>query len=81
MAENIYVMDEQKNLEPLEESRFEQEDHLQALIADHPGLLAGEQVRPDRSRAAGFSFPASKGFAETPGFGTSIAGAVDLFLS
>ena len=50
MAEKIYVMDEQGNLEPLEESRFEQEDHLQALIADHPQLLAGEQIDPAAPR-------------------------------
>ena len=50
MAEKIYVMDEQGNLEPLEESRFEQEDHLQALIANHPQLLAGEQINPDSPR-------------------------------
>ena len=50
MAEKIYVMDEQGNLEPLEESRFEQEDHLQALIADHPQLLAGEQIDPAAAR-------------------------------
>ena len=50
MAEKIYVMDEQENLEPLEESRFEQEDHLQALIANHPDLLAGEQIDPAAPR-------------------------------
>ncbi len=47
MAERIYVMDEQANLEPLEEDPFELEDHLQELIAKHPDLLAGEQMDPD----------------------------------
>ena len=66
MAEKIYVMDEQKNLEPLEESRFEQEDHLQALIADHPELLAGEQIRPDNPRRW-ILISREQGIPETPG--------------
>ncbi len=50
MAEKIYIMDEQQNLEPLEEHRFELEVHLQELIAEHPNLLAGEQMDPDSPR-------------------------------
>ena len=66
MAEKIYVMDEQKNLEPLEESRFEQEDQLQALIADHPQLLTGEQIRPDNPRRW-ILISREQGIPETPG--------------
>ena len=33
-------------LEPLEEERFAKEDELQALIAEHPEVLDGEQMRP-----------------------------------
>lgn len=50
MAERIYVMDEQANLEPLEEAPFHLEDHLQELIARHPELLAGEQIHPSSPR-------------------------------
>ena len=50
MPDKIYVMDDDENLEPLEERPFEQEEHLQKLIADHPGLLAGEQISPDSPR-------------------------------
>ena len=68
MAEKIYVMDEQGNLEPLEESRFEQEDHLQALIANHPDLLAGEQIRPDNPRRW-ILISREQGIAETADMG------------
>ena len=40
MAEKIYMMDEEDNLEPLDEQPFEAEEHLQELIANHPDLLA-----------------------------------------
>ncbi len=46
MSERIYSQDEGGKLEPLEESPFELEDHLQVLIAEHPELLDGEQMRP-----------------------------------
>ena len=46
MAERIYTRNPDGGIEPLEEERFELEDHLQALVADHPELLDGEQMRP-----------------------------------
>ena len=46
MSERIYSQGEGDNLEPLEESSFEDEDALQALIAKYPELLDGEQMRP-----------------------------------
>jgi len=46
MSERIYSQSEDGTLEPLEESPFNPEDDLQALIADHPELLDGEQMRP-----------------------------------
>ena len=49
MAERIYARDEGGGLEPLEEEPFSTEDELQALIAEHPELLDGEQIRPGRS--------------------------------
>ena len=50
MPDKIYVMDDDENLEPLEERSFEQEEHLQKLIADHPNLLDGEQISPNSPR-------------------------------
>ena len=50
MAERIYTRDQQGRLEPLEGERFGKEDELQALIAEHPELLDGTQVRPDDPR-------------------------------
>ena len=47
MTERIYTRDQQGRLEPLEEERFSTEDELQALIAEHPEVLDGEQMRPD----------------------------------
>ena len=46
ISERIYLRAEGGGLEPLEERRFSTEDELQSLIAEHPGLLGGEQIRP-----------------------------------
>ena len=50
MAERIYIQGESGGLEPLEEERFSTEDDLQALIAEHPELLDGEQIQPGDPR-------------------------------
>ena len=50
MAERIYTRDQHGRLEPLEGERFAKEDELQALIAEHPELLDGTQMRPDDPR-------------------------------
>ncbi|MYH63915.1 MAG: hypothetical protein F4148_19945 [Caldilineaceae bacterium SB0675_bin_29] len=50
MAERIYTKDESGKLAPLEVEPFSTEDELQALIANNPELLDGEQVRPDDPR-------------------------------
>lgn len=50
MAERIYIKNKQGGLEPLEEERFSTEDDLQALLAEHPELLDGEQMRPGDPR-------------------------------
>ena len=46
MTERIYTRDREGRLEPLEEEHFAKEDELQALIAEHPEVLDGEQMRP-----------------------------------
>ena len=50
MAERIYVRDAEDRLEPLEEDPFSTEDALQRLLAEHPELLDGEQMRPGDPR-------------------------------
>ena len=47
MTERIYTRDQQGQLEPLEEEHFAKEEELQALIAEHPEVLDGTQMRPD----------------------------------
>ena len=45
-GERIYVRTEAGGLEPLVEERFGKEEELQILLAKHPELLDGEQMRP-----------------------------------
>ena len=72
MAERIYTRDEQGKLEPLEEAPFASEDDLQALLAEHPELLDGEQMRPGDPRRW-ILVTREKGIAETPDAGDSLA--------
>ena len=44
VGERIYIMSGE-GLEPMEEEPFDLEDTLQALIAEHPELIDGEQVK------------------------------------
>ena len=63
MAERIYIRDE-AGLSPLEEEPFSTEDELQALIAEYPELLDGEQIRPGDPRRW-ILIAREKGIAET----------------
>ena len=65
MSERIYTRDDNKGLEPLEEEPFSSEDQLQALIANHPELLDGKQVRPDDPRRW-LLITREKGIADQP---------------
>lgn len=65
MAERIYVMKDAGSLEPLTEKPFDTEDILQALIADHPELLDGEQIRPGDPRRW-LLVTREKGIADAP---------------
>lgn len=49
MAERIYIKAEGR-VTPMNEEPFPSEDDLQALIAQHPDLLAGEQISPGAPR-------------------------------
>ena len=71
MGERIYVMNEtdgQQRLEPLMEEPFDLEDTLQALLARHPELIDGEQIRPGDPRRW-ILVRREQGIAATPGGG------------
>ena len=65
MAERIYNRGVDGGIEPLEEQPFSTEDELQALIAQHPELLDGEQIRPGDPRRW-ILITREKGIAQTP---------------
>ena len=46
MPERIYLLADQGDLSEMTEERFDTEAALQKLIAEHPELLAGEQIDP-----------------------------------
>lgn len=46
MPERIYLLADQGDLSEMTEERFDTEAALQRLIAEHPELLAGEQIDP-----------------------------------
>lgn len=64
MAERIYIRGRGGQLEPLKEEPFPTEDELQLLIAEHPELLDGEQIRPGDPRRW-LLITREKGIAET----------------
>ena len=65
MAERIYATRTGEDaLEPMAEARFSVEDDLQALIAKHPELLDGQQIRPGDPRRW-VLVTREKGIAET----------------
>ena len=66
MAERIYIRGEGGKLEPLQEEPFTTEDELQRLLAEHPELLDGEQMRPGDPRRW-ILITREKGIAETSG--------------
>ena len=63
MAERIYIRGD-GGLSPLEEEPFSTEEELQALIAEYPELLDGEQIRPGDPRRW-ILVAREKGIAET----------------
>ena len=66
MPERIYTATGDGKLEALEETPFPTEDELQALIAEHPELLDGEQIRPGDARRW-ILVTREKGIAPSPG--------------
>ena len=50
MASGKIYLRSGKSLIAMTEVEYELEDHIQTLLADHPDLLAGDQIRPDAPR-------------------------------
>jgi hypothetical protein len=44
VAGRIYLLKEDSNLLAMEEASYDSERLLQKLLADHPDLLAGDQI-------------------------------------
>ena len=68
MPEHIYTRTKERAFVALEETAFATEDELQALIAEHPELLDGEQIRPGNPRRW-VLIKREKGIAEAAGSG------------
>ena len=66
MPDRIYTSTDEGALEALQETPFSSEDELQALIADHPELLDGEQISPGAARRW-ILITREKGIAESAG--------------
>ena len=50
MSGTIFLVQEGNKLVGMQESAYDSEDLLQKLLADHPDLLAGEQINSDQPR-------------------------------
>lgn len=50
MEGKIFLLEQGDKLVAMEETRYESEDLLQRLLAEHPDLLAGHQVNSDEPR-------------------------------
>ena len=48
--ERIWLLDDEGDPRPLDEAQYQDEAALQQLIADHPQVLAGEQMTPETPR-------------------------------
>ena len=50
MAGNIFFVNENEQIIPLKEAKYESEDLFQRLIEQYPDILAGDQITPDQPR-------------------------------
>jgi hypothetical protein len=50
LAGRIYLLNGESKLIAMEESAYDSESLSQKLLADHPDLLAGEQINADEPR-------------------------------
>ena len=46
----IFLVEGKRKLTPMTETAYEREDDLQALLADYPDLLPGDQIDPENPR-------------------------------
>jgi len=46
----IYLMTKERTVVELTTERYEKEDEFEALLADHPSLMDGEQIDPENPR-------------------------------
>ena len=66
MPERIYTSSANGQFSALDETPFATEDELQALVAEHPEILDGEQIRPGDARRW-ILVTREKGIAESSG--------------
>lgn len=66
MPERIYTWSDGGQFKSLVETPFASEDELQKLVAEHPEILDGEQIRPGDARRW-ILVSREKGIAESPG--------------
>ena len=50
MTGRIYLLNDNSELMPMDEAPYDSEDLLQEMLANHPDLLAGEQINSDDPR-------------------------------
>jgi hypothetical protein len=50
MSGGIFAIDANNGLVEMTEASYDSEQILQALLAEHPGLIAGDQIDPDEPR-------------------------------
>lgn len=50
MAGSIFFVNENEQIIPLKEAKYESEDLFQRLIEQYPDILAGDQITPDQPR-------------------------------
>jgi len=53
VAGRIYLLSNDSKLVAMEEAAYDSESLLQKLLADHPDLLAGEQINAEEPRRTG----------------------------
>ncbi|MBM4092955.1 MAG: hypothetical protein FJ276_26630 [Planctomycetes bacterium] len=50
MPGRIYLLNDNSSLIPMEEAAYDSEGLLQGLLAEHPDLLAGDQINAEKPR-------------------------------
>ena len=53
MTSRIYLLQHNGTIQPLDQQQYDSEALLQRLLAEHPDILAGEQINTDAPRRQG----------------------------